>query len=54
LIHAIDAAGNEMMDIEKLTDTELDVLQVSYEKIRAESLQRKARGGQGREEALPR
>jgi low affinity Fe/Cu permease len=54
LIHAIDAAGNQMMDIEKLTDAELDVLQVSYEKIRAESMQRKARGGQSREEALPR
>ena len=36
LIHAIDAAGNQMMDIEKLSDEELDILQARYEKIRAE------------------
>ena len=42
LIHAIDAAGNQMMDIEKLTDAELDVLQASYEQIRAECVERRA------------
>ncbi len=35
LIRAIDAAGDQMMDIEKLSDEELDVLQARYEKIRA-------------------
>jgi len=34
LIHSIDAAGNEMMDIEKLSDEDLDILQKRYEKIR--------------------
>ena len=43
LIHAIDAAGNQMMDIEKLSDAELDVLQASYEKIRAECVERRTR-----------
>jgi low affinity Fe/Cu permease len=36
LIHAIDTAGDQMMDIEKLSDEELDVLQSRYETIRAE------------------
>jgi low affinity Fe/Cu permease len=54
LIHAIDGAGNQMMDIEKLTDAELDVLQATYETIRAKCLERRARGGQSREEALTR
>ena len=36
LIHAIDTAGNQMMDIEKLSDEELDDIQAKYEKIRAE------------------
>lgn len=40
LIHAIDAAGNQMMDIEKLSDEELDVLQARYEKIRAQCMER--------------
>jgi low affinity Fe/Cu permease len=35
LIHAIGAAGHQMMDIERLSDEELDVLQARYEKIRA-------------------
>jgi low affinity Fe/Cu permease len=35
LIRAIDAAGDQMMDIEKLSDEELDILQARYEKIRA-------------------
>lgn len=43
LIHAIDAAGNQMMDIEKLSDKELDVLEKRYEKIRAECMKRSAR-----------
>ena len=48
LIHAIHAAGNQMMDIEKLSDAELDVLQTSYEKIRAECMERRKRGGKPR------
>jgi low affinity Fe/Cu permease len=37
LIHAIDAAKNQMMDIEKLSDEELDVLHQKYTQMRAES-----------------
>jgi low affinity Fe/Cu permease len=36
LIHAIDNAGNQMMNIEKLSDRELDLIHVKYEKLRAE------------------
>lgn len=43
LIHAIDAAADQMMDIEKLSDEDLDALQARYEKIRAECLARNAR-----------
>ena len=43
LIHAIDAAGNEMLDIESLSDEELNELQKSYEKIRAACVAREAR-----------
>lgn len=39
LIHSIDAAGNQMMDIEKLSDKELDVMQARYERIRATALE---------------
>jgi low affinity Fe/Cu permease len=35
LIHAIDKAGNQMMDIKKLSDEELDAIHAKYEKIRA-------------------
>jgi low affinity Fe/Cu permease len=44
LIHAIDAAGDQMMNIEKLSDEELDVLQARYQRIRAECLARNERG----------
>ena len=40
LIRAIDAAGDQMMDIEKLSDEELDILQARYEKIRAAFMER--------------
>ena len=40
LIHAIDAAGDQMMDIETLSDQELDVMQKRYEKIREECMRR--------------
>jgi low affinity Fe/Cu permease len=35
LICSIDQAGNQMIDIEKLSDLELDELQAKYEKIKA-------------------
>lgn len=35
LIRAIDKAGDQMIDIENLSDLELDELQTRYEKIRA-------------------
>jgi len=43
LIHAISRAKNQMMEIEKLTDDELDVLQAKFEKIRAASVARMER-----------
>lgn len=43
VIHAIDEAEDDMMDIEKLSDEELDELHSRYEAIRAECLARKER-----------
>ncbi len=40
LIRAIDKARNHMIDIEKLSEAELDVLQNQYEKLRAAHTQR--------------
>jgi low affinity Fe/Cu permease len=40
LIRAIDKARDQMIDIETLSDLELDQLQARYEKIRAECLER--------------
>lgn len=34
LIRAMDSARNQMIDIERLTDLELDALQVNYEKVK--------------------
>jgi low affinity Fe/Cu permease len=42
LIRAIDKAGDQMIDIENLSDLELDELQVKYERIKARDLERKA------------
>jgi len=36
LIHAIDTAKNQMMDIEKLSDEELDVIHEKYTRMRTE------------------
>jgi low affinity Fe/Cu permease len=47
LIHAIDTARNQMIDIEKLTDLELDELQLKYEQIRAACVDRRAKGRGG-------
>ena len=41
LIYAIDAAGDQMLDIETLSDVELDVMQKRYEQLRAECMHRK-------------
>ncbi len=43
LIHAIDKARDQMIDIESLSDLELDELQTKYEKIKAECIERQAR-----------
>lgn len=36
LIHAIDAAANQMIDIETISDEELDAMQAKYGKLRAD------------------
>jgi low affinity Fe/Cu permease len=43
LIYAIDAAGDQMLDIENLSDEELDNMQKRYERIREECLRRDGR-----------
>lgn len=45
LIRANARAGNQMIDIENLSDLELNELQAKYEAIRAECLHREARSG---------
>ncbi len=40
LIRAIDKAGDQMIDIENLSDLELDELQAKYEQIKAQCLLR--------------
>jgi low affinity Fe/Cu permease len=50
LIHAIDAAGDQMMDIERLSDQELDLSQARYEKIRAGWMERNKRHEADRKE----
>jgi low affinity Fe/Cu permease len=37
LIHAIDAARDQMIDIESLSDLELNAIQAKFEKIKAET-----------------
>lgn len=43
LIRAIDKARDHMINIEKLSDVELDVLQAQFEKVRATDVARRAR-----------
>jgi low affinity Fe/Cu permease len=43
LIRAMGSARNQMIDIERLTDIELDELQANYEKIRTTWTERQAR-----------
>jgi len=40
LIHSSDKARNQMIDIENLSDLELDELQTRYEKLKAECMRR--------------
>jgi low affinity Fe/Cu permease len=41
LIHAVDKAHNKMIDVEKLSDIELEEIAKTYEKIRARAQDRK-------------
>ena len=43
VIRSIEAAGDEMMNIESLSDEELDVMQKRYERIRTECVGRQTR-----------
>jgi len=43
LIRATKTAGDQMMDIESLSDEELDVMHAKYERIRAECVERQQR-----------
>jgi low affinity Fe/Cu permease len=45
LIRAVDKARDQMIDIENLSDLELDELQVRYEKIRAACDERQKKDG---------
>ena len=47
LIRAIDKARDHMMNIEKLSDVELDVLEAQFEQMRAAGIRRHARGERG-------
>lgn len=44
LIHAVDKARDQMIDIENLSDLELDELQIRYENIKAKCIERQKRG----------
>jgi low affinity Fe/Cu permease len=43
LIRAADKAGNHMIDIERMTDIELDQMQAMYEKVRTAWTERQSR-----------
>jgi low affinity Fe/Cu permease len=43
LIRAMDKARNQMIDIERLSDLELDAMQATYEKIKTGWTERQAR-----------
>ena len=43
LIRAMDKARNQMIDIERLTDQELDEMQATYERVKAITTERKPR-----------
>jgi low affinity Fe/Cu permease len=43
LIRAMDSARNQMIDIERLTDLELDAMHITYEKVKTAWTDRQAR-----------
>jgi low affinity Fe/Cu permease len=47
LILALEGARNQLIDIERLTDMELDELQAHYEKIKTKWSERQARNQNG-------
>jgi low affinity Fe/Cu permease len=47
LIRAMDKARDQMIDIERLTDVELDEMQTTYEKIKTTWTERQARAAHG-------
>jgi low affinity Fe/Cu permease len=50
LIRAMDTARNQMIDIEKLSDLELDEMQATYEKIKTGWTERQKRSPSGAQE----
>jgi low affinity Fe/Cu permease len=50
LIRAMDKARNQMIDIERLTDLELDEMQATYEKIKTTWTDRQATNPRGSQE----
>jgi len=47
LIRAMDSARNQMIDIERLSDLELDAMQATYEKIKTSWTERQTRTPRG-------
>lgn len=54
LIRAIDKARDQMIDIENLSDLELDELQAKYEKIKSECIGRQKKGRSTADEKRPK
>ncbi|MGA2887940.1 MAG: low affinity iron permease family protein [Terracidiphilus sp.] len=50
LIRAMDKARNQMIDIERLSDMELDAMQATYEKIKTNWTERQGRTARGSHE----
>jgi low affinity Fe/Cu permease len=50
LIRAADNARNQMIDIERLTDLELDAMQATYEQVKTAWTERQARGSRNTQE----
>jgi low affinity Fe/Cu permease len=50
LIRAMDSARNQMIDIERLSDLELDAMQSTYEKIKTSWTERQTRNPRGSQE----
>ena len=50
LIRAMDSARNQMIDIERLSDLELDEMQATYEKIKTSWTTRQSRTARGSQE----